>query len=135
MRNHLLIFLTLPLLLATISSCKDESVQNRKKDKDLQQLNILFQEIETMANQVTCENAGDWRFVLVGTDRCGATKSAYVAYATKIDQSFLLQKIGVYKERQKAFSAKWETQLACPAVMMDEPKRVECVNGKAKLVY
>ncbi len=101
----------------------------------MQQLNVLFQEIETIGNQLTCENAVDWKFVLVGTDLCGASKSRYVAYSTKMNQSLFLQKVGIYKEKQKAFSAKWERQLACPAVMMTEPKSVECVNGKAKLVY
>ncbi len=135
MKYNFLVFLILPLLWVSGISCKDESIQNRKKDKELQELNVLFLEIETMANQVTCENAADWKFILVGTDRCGASKSAYVAYSTKIDQSLFLQKIGIYKERQKAFSAKWERQLACPAVMMAEPERVECVNGKPKLIY
>ena len=128
-------YLILSFLCVLISGCKDESVQNIKKDKELQQLNVLFQEIEIMGNQVSCENAADWKFVLVGTDFCGAGKSTYIAYSTKIDQSLFLQKVVIYKEKQKAFSAKWERQSACPAVMMTEPKGVECVNGKPKFVY
>ena len=135
MREKFLMFLILPFLLTFTSGCKDESVQNIKKDKELQQLNVLFQEIETMGNQVSCENAADWKFVLVGTDFCSAGKSTYIAYSTKIDQSLFLQKVFIYKEKQKAFSAKWERQSACPAVIMAEPKGVECVNGKPKLVY
>lgn len=135
MKNYFLVLLILPLLSASITSCKDESFRNRKKDKDLQQLNILFQEIEAMANQMTCENAADWKFVFVGSGRCGDTKSSYVAYSTKIDQSLFLQKISVYKEKQELYSEKWETQITCLAVSMAEPKSVTCVDGKPKFVY
>lgn len=135
MKNYFLVLLILPFLSVSITSCKDESARNKKKDKDLQQLNVLFQEIETMANQATCENAADWKFIFVGSDVCSASTATYVAYSTKMDQSLFLQKIVLYKERQKAFAAKWETQLACPDVIRAKPKGVECVNGKPKLIY
>ena len=135
MKNYFLVLLILPFLSVSITSCKDETVRNKKKDKDLQQLNVLFQEIETMANQVTCENAADWKFIFVGSGRCGDTKSSYVAYSTKIDHALFLQKIHVYNEKQKLYSEKWETDITCLAVSMAEPKSVTCVDGKPKFLY
>ncbi len=86
MKNYFLVLLILPFLSISITSCKDETVRNKKKDKDLQQLNVLFQEIETIANQVTCEEAADWKFIFVDGDVCSASTSTHVAYSTKIDQ-------------------------------------------------
>lgn len=119
-------------IICTIISCKDDSVLLKSKEKDEMELKLLMSDILKMSDQISCDNAADWRIVPIGAKGCGGA-SSFIAYSAKIDTALFLQKVEQYTQKEKAFNEKWKLYSDCALIIA--PKRIECVNGKPKLVY
>ncbi|WP_148042753.1 hypothetical protein [Pedobacter jejuensis] len=96
------------------------------------ELKLLMSDILKMSDQISCDNAADWRIVPIGAKGCGGA-SSFIAYSAKIDTALFLQKVEQYTQKEKAFNEKWKLYSDCALIIA--PKRIECVNGKPKLVY
>lgn len=131
MKNNFtgLLFLAF-LFLATIG-CEKEDFYNTQLE-DSEELGVLKKEIDKLANQFSCDNASEWKFVSIGTKTCGGV-GAYIAYSIKIDETAFLKKVALYTQKQNALNVKWGYISNCAFVML--PKSVECVNGKPHFVY
>lgn len=117
--------------LFTISSCKQEDLYS-SKEKDEKELSSLRAEIQKMSEQVSCNNASDWKIVPIGAKACGGA-DGFVAYSINIDTSLFLQKVADYNNKRKAFNVKWSIGSDCSIIV--GPKSITCDNGKPKLVY
>ncbi|GGI22005.1 hypothetical protein [Pedobacter mendelii] len=89
-------------------------------------------DILKMSDQISCDNAADWRIVPIGAKGCGGA-SSFIAYSAKIDTALFLQKVEQYTQKEKAFNEKWKLYSDCALILA--PKRIECADGKPKLVY
>lgn len=130
-KNNFFILILLSTLLLSILGCEEKDLYNTK-DEDVEEMSVLKKEIDKMANQVSCDNASDWKFVPIGTKACGGA-GAYIAYSTKIDETLFLKKVAFYTQKQNAFNVKWGSISDCALVV--RPKSVVCVDGKPQLVY
>ncbi len=119
-------------LAFTLTSFGCEKSNSPNQESDRQELAALLQDIENMANQVPCENDGDWKFAPVGAKACGGP-THFIAYAKKINESAFLEKIRLYTNKQLAFNERWNIRSTCDAPQ--PPKSVTCVNAKPKFVY
>lgn len=119
------------LLLLCLAGCEQKDFYSSKED-DEQEMSTLRREIDKLTEQVSCEQASDWKFVPIGSKPCGGA-TGYVAYAAKIDEPLFLKKVAIYTQKQKAFNVKWS--LASDCAIQSPPKSIECVNGKPKFVY
>ncbi|TKC05478.1 hypothetical protein FA048_17265 [Pedobacter polaris] len=117
-------------LFFVVNGCEEKDLYNRKQED--KEITALKKEIENIANQHTCENAGEWKFTAIGSKACGGP-TGYIAYAVKIDEAEFLEKVALYTEKQKAYNVKWDVASDCMFVM--PPKGIECVDGKPKFVY
>jgi len=125
-------FLALLILTVfTVSRCKENALVSAKEDEEYE-LELLMHEIKSMSAQVSCENAGDWKFVPIGNRGCGGAEG-FVAYSTKIDTTYFLKKVAQYTDLQTAFNKKWQIKSPCNIIIA--PKSIECVEGKAMFVY
>lgn len=126
------IFLCLAtLLIFSFIGCEVKDFYNTR-EQDQEEMSILKKEIDKMANQFSCDNAAEWKFVSIGTKSCGGA-GAYIAYSTKIDEATFLKKVAIYTQKQNALNVKWGYISDCALVVV--PKSVECVNGKPQFVY
>lgn len=135
MKSYFLKRITLlPLLMVLISlfaMCKDDNNQS-VKDEEQAALVKLKVEIDQMANQESCSNATDWKFVAIGSKACGGP-TGYVAYSTKINETKFLEKVTNYTNQQKAFNTKWG--IASDCMLVSKPNGVVCSEGKPVLIY
>ena len=117
--------------IITLLSCEKTAV-NFSQDEDKEELQLLFSEIETLANQFNCENNVDWKFVEIGAKPCGGP-NGYIAYSNKIDENIFLNKVKIFTEKQKRYNENWKIFSDCK--MIRTPVSVACVNGKPNFVY
>lgn len=115
--------------LLQVSCSKDD---HSSKDKDLKELEALYKEIDLMSKSNICVNAADWAFTAIGSKACGGPTN-FIAYSTKLNTVEFLKKVQAYTEAQDKFNKKWRIYSDCMLIAM--PQRVDCVNGKAELIY
>ena len=94
----------------------------------------MYREILTLSkvNSELCTDANQWDFTAIGTKACGGPEG-YIAYSKKTDKETFLAKVKTYTDAQAAFNVKWNVSSTCDVVI--PPARVECVEGKPKLLY
>lgn len=119
------------ILVFSLAGCEQKDFSS-SKESDEQEMSSLRREIDKMSEQVSCNDAADWKFTAIGSKACGGT-AGYVAYSTKIDETLFLKKVAMFNQKQKAFNVKWNLMSDCLAP--NPPKSIECINGKPKLVY
>ncbi len=117
--------------IITLLSCEKTAV-NFSQDEDKEELQLLFSEIETLANQFNCENNVDWKFVEIGAKPCGGP-NGFIAYSNKIDENIFLDKVKSFTEKQKRYNEKWTIFSDCKLIRI--PVSVACVDGKPQFVY
>ncbi|MEE1945661.1 hypothetical protein VRU48_11135 [Pedobacter sp. KR3-3] len=124
-------FFGLLLLLFALTGCKEKDFQStRSQDQaDLSRLRI---ELDKLSGQSNCDATTEWVILAIGAKSCGGP-SEYIAYNKKIDVEQFLKKVAIYTNKQKAFNVKWGFGSDCSVI--EPPKSVACVDGKAKLVY
>ena len=110
------------LILFGLSACT-------KQDTELE-LQLLMNEIDSMAAQTTCTDADDWRITPIGSKGCGGPL-AYKAYSSQIDTVKFLKYVKRYTDKQSAYTEGMPSD--CLFVRM--PAAVRCVDGRAEFVY
>ncbi|MBO9674736.1 MAG: hypothetical protein J7577_14910 [Sphingobacteriaceae bacterium] len=130
MKQTLFILTSIVLIISLMLACKDrnETMQNA----DQAELENLYQEIQKLAKQFTCENASEWKYSAIGSKACGGAAS-YIAYSVKIDESSFLKKVEQYTKLQADFNKKYGVFSDCALVV--QPKGVTCDSGKPKFTY
>ena len=100
--------------------------------QDRAALLVLFDEIETISNSISCDDDSDWSFVAYGHKACGGPQG-YIAYSNQIDVPEFLVLIENYTQAERNYNIKWGIISTCdlPAV----PTGVRCENGDAVLNY
>ena len=68
------------VLLFLVIGCQVNDSQNN----ELADLQAMFEEIETLAKSVVCENSDEWNFVSFGSKACGGPQG-YIAYSGQIN--------------------------------------------------
>ena len=111
-------------------SCQGNEDLNQEQER--QALLVLFDEIETIANSVACNDASDWDFVPYGNKGCGGPQG-YVAYSNQINVTAFLILVENYTQAEREYNLRWGIISTCdlPAV----PSGVSCENGDAVLNY
>ncbi|MGF1925511.1 MAG: hypothetical protein ACQUHE_15140, partial [Bacteroidia bacterium] len=84
------------LLAFTFIGCEVDQTSGTQEEEQ-QELITLRNELESVSNNFTCDNAADWKFTAIGAKACGGA-TGYVAYSTKIDETLFLQKVALYTE-------------------------------------
>ena len=115
-------------LLFFVLSWQDSENQN----DDLTVLQVMFEEIQTLANSVACTDAAEWTFVSYGAKACGGPQG-YIAYSNQIDVSYFLSLIEEYTTAEREYNIRWGIVSTCdfPAI----PAELSCQNGEAVLIY
>ncbi|MCZ4225216.1 hypothetical protein [Pedobacter rhodius] len=128
----IIIFINSFIFLAFIGCKENIVIFPATKDAEEKELKALLNDIQAMADQISCDNPADWRIVPIGSKSCnGATN--FIVYSAKINTSLFLQEVERYNQMQKAFNIKWQLISDCTIIMA--PKSIECINGKPKLIY
>lgn len=120
-----IIFVMLAVLCV---GCENNSTQ----EEEQQTLMTLFNEIETLANSVACEDATDWDFVAYGHKACGGPQG-YIGYSNQIDVNAFLRLVENYTTFEREFNLRWGVASDCALVA--QPSGVLCENGVAVLNY
>ena len=92
----------------------------------------LFNEIQNLANSVSCTNTSNWLFTQYGAKACGGPQG-FMAYSSQIDTDAFLQKIEIYTQAEKDFNIKWGIVSDCS--IPNAPTSVVCQNGFPILKY
>lgn len=118
------------LLIAICFSCSndDELTQEQEVDK----LNQMFFEIESMASSLSCIDSSEWTFTSYGNKACGGPVG-FIAYSKNIDVDFFLQRVEEYRIKQQKFNAKWGIFSDCS--VPPKPTGVICENTVPVLEY
>lgn len=130
MKRTILILTSVALIISLTWSCSDRNERTERDDQA--ELEKQYQDIVKLANQFTCENAGEWKFTAIGKKACGGP-SGYIAYSVKINESNFLKKVEQYTKLQSDYNNKWAPYSDCSIVT--PPKSVTCENGKPKFAY
>lgn len=116
------------LILLGLSACTEKL----SREEAVLELQLLMNEIDSMATQTACSDADDWRITPVGSKPCGGP-IAYKAYSSQIDTAEFLRNVKEYTDKQYAYNKEWDVASDCSLVQM--PLDVRCVEGKAEFVY
>ena len=116
------------LLLAIAFGCQD----NNDQSADLEALEAMFEEIETIANSIACTDAAEWSITPYGSKACGGPQG-YIAYSNQIDVASFLLKVEQYSQAEYNYNIRWGIISTCdlPAA----PTGVSCENDVAVLIY
>jgi len=117
--------LILLFVVTIITACKKDD--EKIKEIEQKELELLKLDIQKISGSVSCENASDWQFAALGNKPCGGPVE-YIAYSNKIDRALFLKIVAEYNDKSKAFNEKWDAFSDCTIV--GPPKGVACVNGK-----
>ncbi|PWS31235.1 hypothetical protein [Pedobacter paludis] len=129
-KNFFLLFITIAIFSAVFFGCKEPGLRTKSDDEQI--LKILQSDIEKQAYQYPCENAGEWKFVEIGSRPCGGA-SGFIAYSSKVDEKTLFEKIKLFTEKEAEYNKKYNA--ASPCALIVAPKSVACENGKPKFIY
>lgn len=103
------------------------------KITERQDLEKMYDEIITLSGKSKqCTDNKDWNFIEIGSKPCGGPQE-YIPYSLKINTTDFIAKVGTYTSKQREFNQKWGMRSDCE--LIDMPKSVDCVDGKAKLIY
>ncbi len=103
-----------------------------EQEREHQHLLNLFNEIETLANSISCTDKNDWTYTAYGSKACGGPKG-YIAYSKKINTVDFLTKINNYTKAEKLYNTKWGIVSDCS--LAPQPKTIVCENGTPLLKY
>ena len=120
------------ILLFIGMACWSCQSDEQTRDEEARNLEALFNEIETIAASVNCQNASSWAITEYGHKACGGP-AGYIAYSTLIDTTDFLNRVTIYSNRQREFNVKWGVISDC--ALAPQPIEVTCENGQAVLVY
>ena len=115
-------------LFFVVLGCQVTENQN----DDLSSLQILFEEIQTLANSAACTDATEWTFVSYGAKACGGPQG-YIAYSNQIDVAYFLSLIEEYTTAEREYNIRWGIVSTC--TLPPIPEGVSCQNGDAVLIY
>ena len=131
-----MLFLTLGL-----TACKDEA---KSPDcKPCQQVALLSREqgqayliaqyadIESISTSTPCTDASKWEIIPIGSKACGGP-TGFMAYQPSEHGAGFLKKVADYTNAQATFNKKWGVFSDCSLAI--KPTKVECVEGKVKLI-
>lgn len=113
-------------------SCDSESDENLTQEEELQNLQELFQDIETMADSVSCEDASEWTYTAFGSKPCGGPMG-FIAYSTTIDTLEFLRLIEQHRQLQDKYNNKWDVASDCS--VPSQPDSIICNNGIPAFLY
>lgn len=122
--------ITMAMFSVLFFACKEPGLMSKGDEEQI--LKTIHSEIEKQANQYPCENAGEWKFVEIGSRPCGGA-SGFIAYSSKVDEKTLFEKIKLFTEKEAVYNAKYNPTAPCAIIVA--PKGVACDNGKPKLIY
>lgn len=125
MKNIYLLF-----LICLVSSC--QIFESDTEDYTLEELEILYGEIQELAESKTCNNSSDWKFVALGSKPCGGPWE-YIAYSTMIDEAIFLEKVKSYNKLQAEDNVKNGRFSDC--MFVSSPSSVICEEGKPIFQY
>lgn len=110
------------------------SCENNLLDQETERLTLLamFEDIETMATSVACEDASEWSFTAYGNQACGGPQG-FIAYSNQINVTEFLTLVENYTNAERAYNIKWGIVSDCSLFAM--PSGVSCENGNAVLNY
>lgn len=121
------------LLYVVIVSCNDGGQEDESTyEQDLQRLEQMFNEIESLAGSVPCEDASIWNITAYGSKACGGP-IGYIAYPNSIDTETFLSLIEEHKIAQSNFNVKWGIVSDC--AIIPPPSQVICEDGEPIFVY
>lgn len=120
------------LLLGMLSCTKEEAVIALTQEEEAKELQVLRSEIETKAQSISCTDAGDWTFTMIGEKACGGPTN-YIAYSTQLDTVAFFASINKYTEAENVFNKKWGVFSDCSLEIA--PKSVSCKEGKPVFIY
>jgi hypothetical protein len=108
------------LLLFLVVSC---SIENDNQNDDLAALQVMFEEIQTLATSVSCT---------YGSKACGGPQG-YIAYSNQINVAYFLSLIEEYSTAEREYNIRWGIVSTCD--IPEIPTGVSCQNGSAVLIY
>ena len=118
-----------------LSLTKDKLTVKRElteQEKDHQKIMLLFDEIYTLSNSISCTNDNDWSYTAYGSKACGGPQG-YIAYSNKIDVNNFLQKIEVYTKTEDEYNKRYGIISTCD--VPSQPTSIVCENGRPVLKY
>ncbi len=120
------------LLMAITSACEKRQLLTGSRDGDIERLQQLRREIDSLTGLYPCEDAREWRFTPIGAKACGGPTD-YIAYSTRLDTAAFLKKVEHYTKTNEAYNREWNIASDCMYLM--PPSYVVCTDGKAELVW
>ena len=128
---RLILFAT-TILFIVVVSCDSENGDNSTFEAELEQLNILKSDIETLASSSICNEAIECKFIAFGSKPCGGPWS-YLIYSTSIDTDQLENIVEDYNKKEAAFNTKWNIASDCSLTL--QPTNVICENNTCVAIY
>ena len=110
-------------MFAIFLSCNNDD--GPTQEQEAQALNLMFLEIEGLANSEKCVDSEEWTFTSYGSKACGGPVG-FVAYSINIDTELFLEKIEEHRIAQEEFNQKWGVISDCS--LPPEPSGIICKN-------
>jgi hypothetical protein len=127
MKKLKLLIVAIGLIFISCNSDKETT-----QEQEAHNLEKMYIEILSLSTSKQCENPDDWAFTSIGSKGCGGP-TGFITYSLTLNTTVFLAKIEKYTNTQEEFNTKWGIISTCDSPT--SPSSIECVNGKAQLVY
>lgn len=118
-------------ILITLS-CVSDNGSASTYEIELEQLNVLKSNIETLASTSICNESVECKFIAFGSKPCGGPWG-YLIYSTSIDTVQLETWVEDYNQKQAAFNVKWGLISDCS--VPSPPTSINCENNTCIPIY
>jgi hypothetical protein len=106
-------------------------VDNISRSEGQAYLSEEYAAIDAFATSTPCNAAATWIIIPIGSKACGGP-TGFIAYSNTIDEAKFLKRVENYSKAQMIFNKKWGIASTCDLPV--KPSKVECIDGKPKLI-
>ncbi|WP_299548099.1 hypothetical protein [Seonamhaeicola sp.] len=120
------------VLCLLFAACLSDDSGTSSHEEDLETLNALKTEIETLVSSSVCNDNTECKYIAFGSKPCGGPWT-YLIYSTSIDTDELESKVEQYNQLEAIFNAQYGAVSDCSVAA--EPIDVICENNVCVAVY
>ena len=122
----------LPLCLFLFSTQCEDDIPPVTQETEEQELALLKNEIEDLANASVCDDAFECKFIAFGSKPCGGPWS-YLVYSTSIDTEELESMVEGYNRKEALYNSEWDIPSDC--AITNPPTSITCENNSCIAVF
>ncbi|WP_430816977.1 hypothetical protein [Carboxylicivirga sp. RSCT41] len=125
------VFTLMMVSLLIFAACDNDE---RSKEEYEVWLEETYGELKAVSESVECIDTDEWSIVALGQNICGDPMH-YLPVHESVNSIIFQKQVEGFTNTSIRYNEKWYSDTDCSQVFQPAPTGIECVDGKAVLVY